>query len=109
MVKQRGTPNEYISVQRTWREMRSKCHQEVILHGGQWPGFGMPVRALLPPGSLWPQVPSLGLSLLACHRVLQRPVGHSMIKPLQINAGTRTRGAPTPAFKGSWQAALLRA
>lgn len=56
----------------------------------QWPGFGMPVLALLSPGKLWPQMPLLGLSLLAWHRVLQRPVGHTMTKPLRIHAGTHT-------------------
>lgn len=42
-------------------------------------------------------------------QILQRQVGHTMIKPLQIYAGTQTRGCAQDAFKTSWQVALPRA
>lgn len=68
---------------------------------GSGPRFGMPVLALLPPlrhaGLKCPHGAS------AFHpdtRVLQSQVGHTMIQPLQICAGTQTRGCAKECFQG---------
>lgn len=68
---------------------------------GSGPRFGMPVLALLPPlrhtGLKCPPGPS---AFWPDTRDLQRQVGHTMIQPLQIYAGTRTRGGAKECFQG---------
>ena len=49
---------------------------------------------------LWPRMPSLGRSLLAQHRALQRQVGHTMMKPPQTYAKTQARGCAKECFQG---------
>lgn len=68
---------------------------------GSGPRFGMPVLALLPPlRHAGLKCPHGASAFRLDTRVLQRQVGHTMIQPLRIYAGTQMRGCAKECFQG---------
>lgn len=90
---------EVPSTHRT-KSLASACIPEETGGMVQVPGLAMSVLALQPPRESGPHYSHWASASWPDTRILQRQVGHTMVKPLEIYAGTQTRGFAKESFQG---------